>query len=588
MLPIQAEIVSGEWTLTHYALLVGVLLCAAAMAIFAVPDIASHWRRWRKNRCIRPLMKGSKSPSPSIPAPRADAVPDAEHGALDWPAADVGDDSSMPGVESGCVLGREKTVLIADDDPVVSLALSQRIRRLGFTVLRTADAMHALLGVKKILPDLVILDLQMPSGNGLAVCEMMACDQSCANIPVIVHSVFRDEAVRRRCQQLGARYVVKSSDSWTEIKDLIETLIGGDATTKQEVGMPSRNAILEKSPASPASEIPDLPPTEPSASGPLRVLCIGSSQGRLDSIDEQLSALGMIVAKTSDFEHGFWESFIEKPNVIIVQTTGNEKKVVVILRRFAAHPVTRGLPVILLNDGDAIDSAELPAAVNLKILPSPLHGEDLLCELEGLLSGTGPKTSDLPASEAGPAAENNAAAPVPPRMAHEKVPRATSAAMDEPAKKADGQHMVVPIGRKPLTVLCIDDDPVLIRAIAVRLQPYGIKVKSADNGTQGYLMVVAEKPDIILLDLKMPNGAGNYVLGKLQDNPNTKDIPVVVVTMETTAGVRRQMLSLGADGFLNKPVHWPELFAEMGHCVQLPRQLLIDYGLPEQLTIQEL
>ena len=139
-----------------------------------------------------------------------------------------------------------------------------------------------------------------------------------------------------------------------------------------------------------------------------------------------------------------------------------------------------------------------------------------------------------------------------------------------------------------LTVLCIDDDPVVARSIAIRLQPYGIKVKGADNGTQGYLLGVTAQPDLILLDLKMPNGQGNYVLGKLKDNPRTKDIPVIILTMDTTAGVRRQMLSLGADAFLTKPVDWHEMFAEMGRCIKLPKQLLIDYHLPEQLTLSQL
>jgi CheY-like chemotaxis protein len=99
---------------------------------------------------------------------------------------------------------------------------------------------------------------------------------------------------------------------------------------------------------------------------------------------------------------------------------------------------------------------------------------------------------------------------------------------------------------------------------------------------------VTAQPDLILLDLKMPNGQGNYVLGKLKDNPRTKDIPVIILTMDTTAGMRREMLSLGANAFLTKPVHWPDMFAEMGRCIKLPKQLLIDYHLPEQLTLSQL
>ena len=97
-----------------------------------------------------------------------------------------------------------------------------------------------------------------------------------------------------------------------------------------------------------------------------------------------------------------------------------------------------------------------------------------------------------------------------------------------------------------------------------------------------------DHPDIVLLDLKMPNGSGNYILGKLKDNPHTKRLPVIVVTADTGAGVKRLMTSLGADGFVTKPINWTELFEAIGRCVRLPQQMLVDYHLPEQLTLQEI
>jgi CheY-like chemotaxis protein len=88
--------------------------------------------------------------------------------------------------------------------------------------------------------------------------------------------------------------------------------------------------------------------------------------------------------------------------------------------------------------------------------------------------------------------------------------------------------------------------------------------------------------------MKMPNGEGNYVLTKIKDNPLTKSIPVIVLTVETNKGVRRQMFAIGADAYMNKPIQWPELFAEIGRCVRLPNQLLQDYKLDDRLTLAEL
>jgi CheY-like chemotaxis protein len=148
--------------------------------------------------------------------------------------------------------------------------------------------------------------------------------------------------------------------------------------------------------------------------------------------------------------------------------------------------------------------------------------------------------------------------------------------------------MVVPLEGELSSVLCIDDDPLVAQSIAMRLQPYGVRVTGIDNGTQGYLQAVTDRPSLVLLDLKMPNGSGNYILGKLKDNPYTKTIPVIVLTADTNVAAKRLMTSLGADGFLTKPVNWTELFTVMGRCVRLPERLLADYGIPEQLTLQEL
>jgi len=131
--------------------------------------------------------------------------------------------------------------------------------------------------------------------------------------------------------------------------------------------------------------------------------------------------------------------------------------------------------------------------------------------------------------------------------------------------------------RHALRLLCIDDDPTIAKAISLRVQPYGIEVKSAENGTAGFYTGLRERPDLILLDLNMPQGEGNYVLSRFKDHPLTKDIPIVILTVETNAGVRREMISHEASGFLTKPVRWKEFFMELARWVPLPKRLLADY-----------
>jgi CheY-like chemotaxis protein len=506
------------------------------------------------------------SPDPTPLAERPVNIEAASCTALGWSPDDEvaasADLQEHPGVEPGAVLGREKTILIADDDPVVVAALSRRLRHIGFNVIHSPDAAFALMGAMKVHPDLVILDVQMPSGNGLAVCEMMACDRGCADIPVIIHSVFADEVVKRRCRRLDAYHVEKSPRSWTEIKALVEALIGENKTAQPRPTI--EKPFTDPGQASLVAQFHQKPP----ADGRPRVLCIESPKDRLEMVDRQLSALGMAVTRTSDWEEGFWTCFTEDPHAVVIYSEHSKDDLLRLLRRLAEHPVTRGLPVLLIDEGNAVAADQLPPNANFKVLKHPIDWEKLFGELESYLRMFRRQEGNMLAC-----------------IAHAS-PK-TGSKNDRPVA-AGGRSSEAAAPQESLTILCIDDDPLVARSIAIRLRPYGIKVKGADNGTQGYLLGVTAQPDLVLLDLKMPNGEGNFVLGKLKDNPRTKDIPVIILTLNTTAGIRREMFSLGADAFLTKPVKWPDLFAEMGRCIKLPKQLLIDYHLPEQLTLSEL
>jgi CheY-like chemotaxis protein len=559
--PLVAEAWTDHWMDYAPMLFVAIAICIVAAAFMVV----SYLRRRRENSPEDSDSQTNNESSATFATTRAHQRIQRERdgqNTLGWeidaanPLA-----SSSSDIAPGSVLGQEKTILIADDDPVVVAALSQRLRHLGFQVLRSSDASHALMGAMKTLPDLVILDLQMPSGNGLAVCEMLACDQRCTNIPVIIHSVFTDQAVKDRCRQLGAHYVEKSTHSWAEIKQLVESLLCKDASS------PSPKGDDENPLTHPAREHTSaaIPQKSSQAESP-RALCIESPKDCLEPIERRLSENGVAVFRTSDLEEGFWTCFTENPQVVIVQMANNEKKLLSLLKRLKEHPVTRKIPVLLVNEGNT-DVSQWPLAANVKVLEHPLHWEKLLSVLEDLCSHANWSRNESPASDA---------------IESETHPE------DEAATDTEGLHMIAAKEHKSLKVLCIDDDPVVLRTIAIRFQPYGIKVKGADNGTEGYLLATTELPDLIVLDLKMPNGEGNYILGKLKDNPHTKKIPVIVLTQNGTAGLRRQMIGLGAEAFLNKPIQWNELFMEMGRCVHLPQQLLLDYNLPEQLTLGQL
>lgn len=123
------------------------------------------------------------------------------------------------------MVNKKTEILIADDDRLIVNLLRTRCIHLGLSVQTTNDALQALVDINRRIPSLVILDISMPSGNGLSVCEMMASDKRLKHIPVIILTGHSDDSTRARVKDLGAHYILKSTDIWSQIEALMVRLL---------------------------------------------------------------------------------------------------------------------------------------------------------------------------------------------------------------------------------------------------------------------------------------------------------------------------------------------------------------------------
>ncbi len=132
-----------------------------------------------------------------------------------------------------------KTLLIADDDRDLVSAIAFRCRRRGLKVLLAYDAFSALSLAKGESPDMVCLDVEMPAGNGLSVCEMLASDETCRSIPIAIMTGRTDPDTIIRCHNLCAYYVEKCPDVWSRLEPLLTEILGppleGDPDAPREL-----------------------------------------------------------------------------------------------------------------------------------------------------------------------------------------------------------------------------------------------------------------------------------------------------------------------------------------------------------------
>ena len=119
-------------------------------------------------------------------------------------------------------------------------------------------------------------------------------------------------------------------------------------------------------------------------------------------------------------------------------------------------------------------------------------------------------------------------------------------------------------GRK---ILIVDDEPDVATYLTTLLEDNGYTTITAADGKQGMAAARAEKPDLITLDISMPEESGVKMFRQLQDDPDTKDIKVIIVTgisadFERFIRSRKQVRE--PDGYFEKPIDQQKFLAKVG------------------------
>jgi two-component system KDP operon response regulator KdpE len=110
------------------------------------------------------------------------------------------------------------------------------------------------------------------------------------------------------------------------------------------------------------------------------------------------------------------------------------------------------------------------------------------------------------------------------------------------------------------SVLIVDDERPLLRALAMNLTARGFDVTEADTGTRALSAAAAREPDVILLDLGLPDISGLDVIRAIRDYSST---PIIVLSARTGSSDKVAALDLGADDYVTKPFSIDELLARL-------------------------
>ncbi len=118
-------------------------------------------------------------------------------------------------------------------------------------------------------------------------------------------------------------------------------------------------------------------------------------------------------------------------------------------------------------------------------------------------------------------------------------------------------------------ILSIDDSRTIRMIVTRTLKNHDCIVIEASNGEEGLIAAAAEKPDAILLDITMPVMDGVTMLTKLREDPALKDIPVIMLTAESSRENVAHIARLGVRDYLVKPFKEEQLIEKLGRIIPL-------------------
>ena len=114
-----------------------------------------------------------------------------------------------------------------------------------------------------------------------------------------------------------------------------------------------------------------------------------------------------------------------------------------------------------------------------------------------------------------------------------------------------------------MKILYVEDDDDNIYVVKNRFTRAGFTVLVATDGEQGVAMAATERPDLILMDLRLPVLDGWEAARRIRAQPETRHIPIIALTALAMTGDREKALAAGCDDFDTKPVEMPRLLEKV-------------------------
>ncbi len=414
-------------------------------------------------------------------------------------------EAEVPGTIPALMPGENPLILVVEDDEKAADLMRVQLETEGWQTMIARNAEEALRMMAMRKPDLVTLDIMLPGMNGYEFLEKMKEIDEFLHIPVVIVSFVADQ---KKGFSLGAAEVLQKPIRKEQLMDALEG-IGFLGVEGQQ---------------------------------PLTALVVDDDPKAVEIISLHLEGQGVKPLRAYGGREAIDIAHKEKPDLIILDLMMPEVTGFDVVESLEADPETTAIPIFILTA--KIITKEDKKALNgsiMKIMQKGTFKRDaFLSEIKRSLRKKLGKRKGKKA-ETGPEITPLESKPEEPEAVQLK-----NGAGEEQDKR-----------ERPL-VLVVEDNPKESDLLKLYLEDQKYQVLQAANGKEALELMARSKPDLITLDMMMPEMDGLDFLGKKADHSEFAHIPVVIVS---SVADRTKGSFLGAKAFIKKPIKRNELLS---------------------------
>jgi len=458
-------------------------------------------------------------------------------------------------------LNGQTRILTVDDQPENLELLAAILEEEGYAVVAARDGIEALEAVERELPHAVLLDLMMPRMDGLEVCRRLKSRRRTCFVPIILLTALSDVASKVRGLDAGADDFLNKPfqrvELLTRLRSLLRIRALRDALDSTESVIFSMVDLLEGKDSRTRHHS-------------LRVAAIADAAAeRLDYPARQREALVLGALLHDLGKIGVPEA------VLLKEESQRDEAEAALFREHPAlgrrilEPIDSLLPAaeIVRDHHERVDGSGYPRGLAGEEFDEAAELVALADRLDHLARGR-PGDADFWVREL----EADVAA----GRFRERPARAVSAAVavvavadERLAEPRLDDVLPIPSLTSAGRILVADDNATNRHLYRELLESAGYEVVAATDGVEALTLFAEQKPDLLLVDVRMPGVSGDEICRRLKSAPDAAYLPVILVTAYEERESRRRALDAGADDLLLAPVNRTELLARVRSLLRL-------------------